>query len=162
MLVADRNMTMRERGFTLTEALVVLSIVAVVLAIGAPNLSHLIASMNARSASFDLIGDLALARSEAIKRNANVAVQPVDGNWAQGWRIVSGGTTLRQHEALPSVLTVATNGFAGDLEFRPNGRLGDDVAPANVSWRIASTNATPRCVVITPTGAARSKVGASC
>ena len=166
MLVADRNMTMRERGFTLTEALVVLSIVAVMVAIGAPNLSHLIASMNARSASFDLIGDLALARSEAIKRNGTVRVEPVVGtNWAQGWRVVAEATptfpatTLRQREALHGALTVIG---ANGLVFQPNGRIGADTAPGNASWRITSTNATPRCVVITPTGSARSKVGESC
>lgn len=158
MLVTHGNV-MRERGFTLIEALVVLSIAAIVLAIGAPNLSFLIASMNARSASFDLIGDLALARSEAIKRNATITVVPlVAGNWAQGWRITDGAATLRQREALPTALSVAS--ASNNLEFRPNGRLGADTATANATWAITSSNATPRCVVITPTGAARSKVGA--
>jgi type IV fimbrial biogenesis protein FimT len=163
MLVAHGNM-MRERGFTLIEALVVLSIVAIVLAIGAPNLSFLIASMNARSASFDLIGDLALARSEAIKRNGVVTVQPLSGNnWALGWRVVAAATptfpemTIRQREALPTALSVAS--ASNTLIFQPNGRIGaDDTAKA--TWAITSSNATPRCVVITPTGAARSKVGA--
>jgi type IV fimbrial biogenesis protein FimT len=149
----------RERGFTLTEALVVLSIAAVLIAIGAPNLSYLIGSINARSATFDLIGDLAMARSEAIKRNATVTVAPiVAGNWAQGWRISVGATTLREHTALPNALAVASS--ANDLQFGPNGRVGLDTATANATWAITSTNATPRCVVITPTGAARSKVGA--
>jgi type IV fimbrial biogenesis protein FimT len=161
MLVTHGNV-MRARGFTLIEALVVLSIAAIVLAIGAPNLSHLIASMNARSASFDLIADLALARSEAIKRNAPVSVVPlVVGNWSQGWRVTAGAATLRQREALPpalSVISAANNG----LQFEPNGRIGADTATANATWAITSSNATPRCVVITPTGAARSKVGATC
>jgi type IV fimbrial biogenesis protein FimT len=148
-----------QRGFTLTELLVVLSIAAILLAIGAPNLSHLIASMNARSATFDLIGDLALARSEAIKRNAVVTVEPlVAGNWSQGWRVTAGAATLREHNALPAALSVAST--AANLQFRPNGRLGADTATGNATWAITSTNATPRCVVITPTGAARSKVGA--
>jgi type IV fimbrial biogenesis protein FimT len=148
----------RERGFTLTEALVVLSIAAVLIAIGAPNLSHLIGSINARSATFDLIGDLAFARSEAIKRNANVTVEPVAGNWSQGWRVTVGAATLREHNALPTALSVAST--AANLQFRPNGRVGADTATGSATWAITSTNATPRCVVITPTGAARSKVGA--
>ena len=89
MLVKTARSLSRDRGFTLMEALVVLSIVAIVLAIGAaqPVLPDRI--MNARSASFDLVGDLALARSEAIKRNQPVTVAPlVTGNWSQGWRIV--------------------------------------------------------------------------
>jgi type IV fimbrial biogenesis protein FimT len=160
MLVTHGNM-MRERGFTLIEALVVLSIVAIVVAVGVPNLSHLIGTMNARSATFDLVADLAMARSEAIKRNANIGVQPLVGNdWSQGWRVWDGVNTLRQRSALPSGLTVTSS--SNTLQFRPNGRLGaDDTATANASWSITSSNATPRCVVITPTGAARSivKVG---
>jgi len=166
MLVADGDM-MRDRGFTLIEALVVLSIVAIVLAIGAPNLSFLIGSMNARSASFDLIGDLALARSEAIKRNAPVTVAPlVDGDWSRGWRVIAGAATLRQREALPTGLSVAADTEWDDgVVFGRNGRIEADTAAAaaaNVTWVITSSNATPRCVVITPTGAARSKVGGTC
>jgi len=161
MLVADGDM-MRDRGFTLIEALVVLSIVAIVLAIGAPNLSFLIGSMNARSASFDLIGDLALARSEAIKRNAPVSVVPlVDGDWSRGWRVMAGAATLRQREALPPSLSVTSAANTG-LQFGANGRIGTDIDTVNATWAITSSNATPRCVVITPTGAARSKVGGTC
>ena len=153
---------MRERGFTLIEALVVLSIVAIVLAIGAPNLSFLIGSINARSASFDLVGDLALARSEAIKRNAQVDVVPVGGNWAQGWRIESGGATLRRREALPVALSVTTN--LATVQFQANGRfIADATNPsANAAWAITSSNATPRCIVITPTGTARSEIRKTC
>jgi len=167
MLVTHGNV-MRARGFTLIEALVVLSIAAIVLAIGAPNLSHLIASMNARSASFDLIGDLALARSEAIKRNRTITVEPLVGtNWALGWRVVAAATPpafpqetiLRQREALPTALSVTSG--SNELVFQPNGRLGADDS-AKATWAITSSNSTPRCVVITPTGAARSKVGATC
>lgn len=159
MLVTRLPRAVSVRGFTLIEALVVLSIAAILLAIGVPNLSFLIASMNARSASFDLVADLATARSEAIKRNQAVTVEPlVAGNWSQGWRIVTGATTLREHTALPSALSVTSD--AASLQFGPNGRVGIDAADANLLWRITSSNATPRCVVITPTGAARSKAGA--
>lgn len=159
MLVRSARNVVRARGFTLMEALVVLSIVAVVVAIGAPNLSFLIATMNARSASFDLVADLAMARSEAIKRNQQVTVEPlVAGNWSQGWRITTGAATLRERGALPSALGVTS--AAANLQFGPNGRIGLDTAPANMSWAITSSNAGPRCVVITPTGSARSKMGA--
>lgn len=152
---------MRARGFTLIEALVVLSIAAIVLAIGAPNLSFLIGSIRARSATFDLVSDLTLARSEAIKRNQAVTVEPIESanGWSSGWQIVTGGVTLRQHPALPQSLTVTS--AAANLQFQPNGRIGtNDTLDAIREWEITSTNASPRCVVITPTGSARSKHGA--
>jgi type IV fimbrial biogenesis protein FimT len=151
---------MRARGFTLIEALVVLSIAAIVLAIGAPNLSFLIGSMRARSATFELVSDLTLARSEAIKRNQAVTVEPIGSanGWSGGWQIVTGGVTLRQHPALPPSLTVASDD--DELVFQPNGRIGtNDTLTASRKWEITSTNASPRCVVITPTGSARSKHG---
>ena len=146
-------------GFTLVEALIVLSIAAIVLAIAVPNLSFLINSMNARSASFDLIADLALARSEAIKRNRSVTVAPLVGtNWAQGWRIADAdNATVRERQALPASLSVAS--AVAELRFAPNGRVGTDVDTGLRTWAITSSNATPRCVVITPTGTARSSVG---
>jgi type IV fimbrial biogenesis protein FimT len=165
MLVKSTPSAFRTRGFTLMEALVVLSIVAIVVAIGAPNLSFLIGTMNARSASFDLVADLALARSEAIKRNRPATVAPlVAGNWSQGWRITTTdpatgvAVTLRERGALPAALGFTSS--AASLQFGANGRIGLDTAPANLSWEITSSNAGPRCVVITPTGSARSKMGA--
>ena len=163
MLVRSARSGFRTGGFTLLEALVVLSIVAIVVAIGAPNLTFLIGSMNARSASFDLVADLALARSEAIKRNRAVTVAPlVAGNWSQGWRITTdaGAVTLRERGALPSALGVTSD--AASLQFGPSGRIGLDTAPDNLKWKITSSNAGPRCVVITPTGSARSKMGTNC
>lgn len=161
MLVKSARSLSRDRGFTLMEALVVMSIIAIVVAIGAPNLTFLIGSMNARSASFDLVADLALARSEAIKRNRAVTVAPlVTGNWSQGWRVTTdaGTVTLRERGALPSALGVTSS--AANLQFGANGRIGPDTAPGNMSWAITSSNAGPRCVVITPTGSARSRHGA--
>lgn len=165
MLVNSTPSAFHTRGFTLMETLVVLSIIAIVVAIGAPNLTFLIGSMNARSASFDLVADLALARSEAIKRNRAVTVAPlVAGNWSQGWGITTTdpatGTavTLRERGALPAALGVTS--AAANLQFGPNGRIGLDTSAANMSWAITSSNAGPRCVVITPTGTARSKMGA--
>jgi type IV fimbrial biogenesis protein FimT len=157
MLVRSHGNVMHARGFTLIELMVVLSIAAIVLAIGVPNLSFLIGSMNARSASFDLIADLALARSEAIKRNQPVTVTAVGGSWASGWRVTAGATTLRERAALPPVLAVTS--ASTNLQFGSNGRLVLDDPSANMTWAITSSNATPRCVVITPTGSARSKVG---
>ncbi len=156
MLVAHGNV-MRARGFTLIEALVVLSIAAIVLAIGAPNLSFLIASMNARSASFDLIADLALARSEAIKRNA-----PVYRRAAGGGKLVAGlARHGRRRDAAPArspaACAVGRSAAGNGLQFRAQRPHRRGHGDGNVTWAITSSNATPRCVVITPTGAARSK-----
>lgn len=147
------------RGFTLIEAMTVVAIVAILATLAAPGMRSLIGTMTSKSAAFDLIGDLTVARSEAIKRNQPTTVTPVGGDWAKGWQVLAGGTTVRERSALTSSLSVSAP--TGGVTFRPNGRLSDDTAPGNLSWSISSTisGVTARCVVISPTGAARSKTG---
>ena len=149
----------RARGFTLVEALVVIAMLAIVVTMAAPSFASLIGTMNSKSAAFDLINDLTLARSEAIKRNRAVTVQAVGGAWANGWEVVADAETLRARPALSSALTIS--GAPAQLQFRPNGRVSDDTAPENLAWSIGSTysGVTARCVVISPTGSARATHG---
>ena len=148
------------RGFTLIELMVVVAMVGVLSAIAGPSFRSFIGTMNSKSAAFELINDLAMARSEAIKRNRQTRVEPLVGSdWSKGWRIVSDGITLRERPALASALSIT--GASAALDFRPNGRVAGDTADSNLAWSISSSigGVTARCVVITPTGSARAKTG---
>jgi type IV fimbrial biogenesis protein FimT len=149
------------RGFTLIEAIVVVALLGIVASIAAPSFRSFIGTMNSKSAAFDLINDLTVARSEAIKRNAATSLAPVAGDWTKGWRVLdAGGGVLRERAALSSSLSVSGATLA-TVVFRPNGRLSADTADTNLAWSISSTisGVTARCVVISPTGSARSKTG---
>lgn len=76
---------LRGAGFTLPELLVGVAIVSILAALAGPSFSNLITAQRARTASTDLYLALAKARSEAIKRNMNVELLPMDGNWNKGW-----------------------------------------------------------------------------
>jgi type IV fimbrial biogenesis protein FimT len=148
-------------GFTLIEAVVVVALLGIVAAIAAPSFRSFIGTMNSKSVAFDLISDLSVARSEAIKRNATTSIVPVSGDWTKGWQVLdAGGGVLRERAALSSSLSVSGAAVAG-VVFRPNGRLSDDTVAGNLAWSVSSTisGVTARCVVISPTGAARSKTG---
>ncbi len=62
------------RGFTMVELLTVMSILVIILGVMAPSFSEFLAAQQAKGLSYDLTGDLMLARNEALKRNASVTV----------------------------------------------------------------------------------------
>lgn len=111
-----------QRGFTLIEAIVVMTLMAILAGLSAASFSWLNQTTRIRSAAFDLVADLDFARSEAIKRNANVSISPVSGSWNNGWAITGGGTTLRQRGALGGQVEFVTP-EPGALTYDGAGRM---------------------------------------
>ena len=62
----------KARGFTMVELLTVMSILVIILGVMAPSFGEFLAAQQAKGLSYDLTGDLMLARNEALKRNASV------------------------------------------------------------------------------------------
>jgi type IV fimbrial biogenesis protein FimT len=137
----------------------VVAILAIVGGIAAPSFRSMIDTMNTKSTAFDLMSDLTAARSEAIKRNATASIAPIGGDWSKGWQVTSNGDTVRQRSAPGASISVSAP--SGGVSFGPSGRLTGLANTDNLTWTVSSTTsgATPRCVVITPTGAARAKSG---
>jgi type IV fimbrial biogenesis protein FimT len=77
-------------GFTLIELMVVIAIIAIGLGIAAPSVRNLTLNASMSAQANDLLGDLALARTEAIKRNVRVAI--CSSSTGLG---CTGGTALR-------------------------------------------------------------------
>ncbi len=70
----------RAAGFTAIELLVTVSIVAILAALAAPGFTPLIESWRVRQATEQLKSSLYLARSEAIRRGGQVAIQKLPNN----------------------------------------------------------------------------------
>ena len=87
----------KQGGFTLTELVVVMAIVAILLGIGVPSYRYITNSYRISSEVNGLLGDLMYARSEAIKEGQFVTVcvtvngKTCSGNtsWDRGWLIFS-------------------------------------------------------------------------
>jgi type IV fimbrial biogenesis protein FimT len=77
----------RQGGFTLIEMLVVTAIVAIASTIAISAFREYSASQTAISAANELLGDLQLARGEALKRADGARLTPSAGDWSAGWRL---------------------------------------------------------------------------
>lgn len=110
----------RARGFTITEMMMSIAVLAILVGLAAPGFREIILSQAVKTASFDLFSNLVVARSEAITRNTTVSVTPAGGNWSNGWTITeSGGEVVRRHDQLAQVLIAGP----GAVTFNGAGRL---------------------------------------
>lgn len=130
----------RVRGFTLLELMAVLAIVGILTGVAFPSMRTLVRSVQLSTASNDLLAGILMARSEAIKRNARVAICKsadgvlcaASGGWHQGWMVFhdannngareSGEAIVHRQQALHSDLRVTGNlTVARYVSYAPNG-----------------------------------------
>jgi type IV fimbrial biogenesis protein FimT len=93
-----------------------------------------------------------LARSEAIKRDTQVTLQPAADTWQAGWRIPNPSDTghpVANHGPVPGATITGPTAVV----YLPNGRVASDTPP---SFDIAVDGAsTHRCVQVDLSGRPR-------
>ena len=114
-----------------------------------PSLSDMIYSQKLMSGSAELHTALMRARSEAVKRNMEVTLQPVTaGSWVSGWTIPNpntAGVDLEVHAALKD-LTVSG---PDSVIYLPNGRLQGNTQP---QFELISAKGQNRCLDVDLSG----------
>jgi len=132
----------KENGFTLIELIITLTVVGILTAIAVPAFRQFVESSRLTTATNDFIGDLSLARVEAMKRGTGsqtVVCASSNGTsctgsaWQAGWIIFvdadvsgnfnTGDTSLKIHEALPASLTATTSPTTSTLTFNGMGSM---------------------------------------
>jgi type IV fimbrial biogenesis protein FimT len=138
------------RGFTLVELLVTISIAAIMLTLAVPSFSTLILNQQVRVSAGDLQTSLFFARSEAIKRAADVAVVPAGGDWKNGWSVqLTDGTVLRSEPALNGQLASMAG---GNVTYRSDGHIPPPVIAPIVFSVTSNASVTARCIAIDLSG----------
>lgn len=154
--------TRASRGFTLLELMVTLAIAVILASIAAPSFQNMLASQRVQAATFDLLANLTLARSEAIKRNRSVTLAATNGEdaWESGWQIFPAGQATEVVKAQDAYSGIVIAAAVDSVTYNRSGR----VASANpVQFTVTDPNledsTQARCVSVTVTGMPVSRKG---
>jgi len=150
------------KGFSLVELIVALTIAGVLMAIAAPALQKFVSSNRLTGQVNDLMADINLSRSEAIKRNVTTGVCVTaaggascvtSGNWANGWLVYydNAGTNviLKVHAALTGKNTLTSPGSVDQIVYSRNGLISSGTGQFTLTDPITNGQ---RIVCISATG----------
>lgn len=148
-------------GFTLIELLITLSIAVILLTVAIPSFQSFILQGRLTGHTNDLVLAMASAKSEAVKRGANVTVcassnlSTCTGAWQAGWIVVSSsGQVLQAHPAYSGTMC----GSDTSIVFRGS---GFPVAGLTLDLYDSRGVASGRNIVVSAQGRTTTTTGAS-
>jgi len=163
----------KHRGFTLLELLITIAVAAITLSIAVPGFQDLVNNNRLTTAANDLLSDVLLARSEAVKRETRVVLCKsknltsciTSGGWEQGWlvfldlnnnaQVDTGEPIFSAHEALQGVAIAGNTAVSDYISYVSTGRTRKtDGSLQNGTLTITAANKT-RKLVISSTGRPR-------
>jgi type IV fimbrial biogenesis protein FimT len=115
-----------ERGFSLTELVVTVSVAAILTTVAVPSFNGVIANQRAKTLASSLYATLSKTRSEALTLNGNVTLQPKAGGWASGWQMLDANNNVLDDYTAASGITIAGPAL---VTYRASGRLPAGATP---------------------------------
>lgn len=156
----------RQQGFTLIELMVTVGVAAVLLTVAVPAFNSIVSSNRLSGYANTFVASAQLARSEAIKRNADVhlcrssdgSTCATTGSWKQGWIVLykhpSDATknVVAQHQqALVNGIDMTGNTY--ELVFKATG-AGTTVATIKICPQPYTSDGQGRDLAVSATGKA--------
>ncbi|MCP5208780.1 MAG: GspH/FimT family pseudopilin [Hahellaceae bacterium] len=150
---------MKEKGFTIIELMIAVTVLGVLAALAAPSFSYLIANGRHQASINALIGAVNLARVEAVKRGGQVTLGSISGDtaWTGGYRVwvdsnadnslSTGEEVIRQYDPAKGELTLV-----GDVSFISFRATGFATAASAVNVCSGNENVTGRSIGVSISG----------
>jgi type IV fimbrial biogenesis protein FimT len=163
----SRNTRFGLAGFTLIELLVVIALIAILATVAMPSFTGVIARHRAKAAAGDLHLALIKTRSEALKRNVTVKINPNAAGWQKGWTVQDENSTVWGCssatpcviESYPEAKGVTIANGPTSVEYQSSGRIKGSTAPGFQITSVALAS-MQRCVSASTSGRPYVKEGA--
>ncbi|OJY90774.1 MAG: hypothetical protein BGP25_09975 [Lysobacterales bacterium 63-13] len=116
----------RSPGFTLLELLIAVAVVGVLVAMALPSFREFNIRTQVTQLTNELVHDLTMARTEAVKRGRDVVVK-ANSSWSNGWSVKFGSEEISTHAAIDPQYTIQSKSSGGGADdtitFRATGSL---------------------------------------
>ncbi|QSI34085.1 prepilin-type N-terminal cleavage/methylation domain-containing protein [Variovorax sp. RKNM96] len=140
----------RQKGFTLIEMMVVVSLVAILAALALPSFTTMIANQRVTSAAQELLTLLQFARAEGVYKRTQTTVTAT----GLTWQAKAGAQVLREATLSDAVSVVP--GSAGGVTFDVSGQASAAAGVTSYAVTFSATNATRvQCLSVTRAGLVR-------
>lgn len=128
----------RACGFTIIEVMIAMALMMLIILVGMPSFSGILASMRVRAVGESLLSGIQMARTEAVRRNQPVSFN-LDAEDGGGWSVilVADGSTLQSKPASEGGTVNVISDLGSTLTFN---NLGRRTVPGGGTLTFSLTN----------------------